>query len=164
MQILEHMESYGSVEGVLEVLSSRGSLLYFSLKDVLTGKRVRCNFNEDLVAQALEAWRKRVVVFGRIRADNLGNPRTVLVWSISVLPLPEELQQLEEIKGVSPDMTGGLSSEKYAKERRLVMSQDRMRLPDGEIPPSTSPRRLVSSPSAERRELADIRLGSSVSK
>ena len=115
-QILEHTESYGSVEGVLEVLSSRGAL-HFSIRNVSTRKRVRCNFGEDLVNEALAAWRKRIVVFGRLRVDNQGNIRTVWAWNISVLRPSDELPGPEDVKGLLPNMREGLSSEEYTRDR-----------------------------------------------
>ena len=99
-QILQSMEAYGSIEGYLDVLSSRSATLHFSVRESLTNRIVRCNFDEDLVEQALEAWRKRVIVFGRIQADNRGNPRTLWVWTMNVIKGPSDIPSIDDVEGV----------------------------------------------------------------
>ncbi|MCH7626230.1 MAG: hypothetical protein IIC83_09930 [Chloroflexi bacterium] len=116
-QILQSMEAYGSIEGYLDVLSSRSATLHFSVRESLTNRIVRCNFDEDLVEQALEAWRKRVIVFGRIQADNRGNPRTLWVWTMNVIKGPSDIPSIDDVEGVSEHITGGLPPEEYVRRR-----------------------------------------------
>ncbi len=86
--ILEHIESLGSVEGSLELISGReGQPLYFRIRDIVTNASVRCFFPDDMLDKALEAFRKRVIVYGYIQSDNSGNPRKIRVQALELLPL-----------------------------------------------------------------------------
>jgi len=99
--ILEHIEYLGSVEGFLELISGReGYALYFRVRDVVSGKVVRCFFPENILDSALSAFRKRVIVYGLIKSDNVGNPRTIRVQNMETL-LTESLNTEFNRRGVT---------------------------------------------------------------
>jgi len=86
--ILEHIEFLGSVEGLLELISGReGQPLYFRIRDVVTSAGVRCFFPDEMLTKALDAFRKRVIVYGYIQSDNSGNPRKIRVQDMELLPM-----------------------------------------------------------------------------
>lgn len=116
--ILEHLEFMGSVEGRLELLSGReGERPYFGVRDVVSRASVRCYFPEDMLEQALQAFRKRVVVHGLMRSDSSGKPRRIRVHGMELVPGLEALPQPEDVRGTMKGQTGGLSSERYVEER-----------------------------------------------
>ena len=108
------VESYGSVQGVLEASPCEGM---FVVKEAWSGKLVQCSLEGELISQAKEAIGRRVNVFGRKLSSKDGKSKAVLGWKMRVLPPPEELPSVKDIVGISPNMTGGLSSEVYIKQR-----------------------------------------------
>lgn len=116
--ILEYLEFVGSVEGVLELISGReGEALYFRVRDVVSGAGVRCYFPEQMLESALAWFRKRVVASGIIQCDSSGKPRRIHVDNMELVPPMDSLPQPDDVKGIMKDQTGGLSSERYLKER-----------------------------------------------
>ena len=96
--ILEYLDYYGSVEGRLELISSReGQPLYFRIQDRINNVGVRCSIPDTLLDIALNAFRKRVIVSGIIKSDNNGIPRNIRAESIEVVPGEESLPQAEDI-------------------------------------------------------------------
>ena len=110
------VESYGSVEGVLEASSCEGEGV-FVVKETLIGKLVQCSMEGELIQEAKQAIGRRVNVFGRKLASKDGKSNAVLGWKMQVLPRDEDLPTVEEMKGISPNMTCGLPSEVYVKMR-----------------------------------------------
>lgn len=96
--ILEYLDYYGSVEGRLELISGReGQPLYFRVQDRVNNVRVRCLIPDNLLDDALNAFRERVLVSGIIKSDSGGIPRSIYVESIEVIPGEESLPQAEDI-------------------------------------------------------------------
>ena len=110
------VESYGSVQGVLEASPCQGEGV-FVVKEGWSGKAVLCCLEGELVQEAKEAIGRRVNVFGRKLASKDGKYKAVLGWKMRILPLPEEIPTIDEMIGISPDMTGGLPSEVYARKQ-----------------------------------------------
>lgn len=73
----EH-EDYGSIEGRLRTITDRGGV-QFVVYEPLWDRPVRCYIPEDLVNQAMEAWRDRVEVYGVIKYRKDGNPISINV-------------------------------------------------------------------------------------
>lgn len=90
----------GSIEGKLRTVSDRGGfhiVVYDSLRD----KSVNCSFsNEEILEQALLAFRKRVTVFGTVRYRKDGTPISVRVSSIRVFRSQDELPPISQIQGI----------------------------------------------------------------
>lgn len=96
--ILEYLDYDGSVEGKLEVISGReGQRIFFSVQDRVNNVSVRCYIPDDLLDNALNAFRKRVIVSGIIKSDNNGIPRSIRVEIIEIVPDEESLPQAEDI-------------------------------------------------------------------
>ena len=110
------VESYGSVQGVLEASPCQGEGV-FTVKEAWSGKLVQCRLEGELASQAKEAIGRRVVVSGRKLTSKDGKSKAVAGWEMQVLPRDEDLPTIEEMKGIYPDMTGGLPSEVYVKSR-----------------------------------------------
>jgi hypothetical protein len=115
--ILEHIEFIGSIEGFLELLAGpEGEAPYFRIRDVITGAKVMCSIPENMLNEALKAFRKRVLISGLIQYDNEGKPRTIKVKSIETIPIEENLPQPKDVRGIMKDQIGDSPSEDYLKE------------------------------------------------
>ncbi len=115
--ILEYFTLLGSVEGRLEMLAGReGRPLRIWVRDVVTGADVGCRLDEAKLPQAIEAFRKRVLVSGLVTYGKSGLPRSIEVDDIELMP--DELQPLDEDPaGKLPGFTGGLPPEQFLEEQ-----------------------------------------------
>jgi hypothetical protein len=96
--ILENLEYVGSIEGMLEVISGReGKPIYFRIEDIVSQAEVTCYIHEDILSQALQAFRKRVIVSGLIKSDSEGNPTSIRVEQIEILPDEKDLPQVQDV-------------------------------------------------------------------
>jgi hypothetical protein len=96
--ILESLDYHGSVEGVLELISGKeGQPIYFRVKDRVYNVSVRCIIPDELVQDALNAFKKRVIVSGIIKSDNSGTPRTIKADNIEIVPSVDSLPQANDI-------------------------------------------------------------------
>ena len=90
---------WGTIEGRLSVLSERGGLR-FTVYDPVTNKAIRCHFDETLLDDAINAFRQRVSVCGLIRYRSDGQPISIKVDKFFVLPRPETLPRIEDVRGI----------------------------------------------------------------
>lgn len=96
--ILESFDYIGSIQGTLEVLSAReGQPIYFRIRDVVTQHNVKCYIPEQIIEEALNAFRKRVIVYGIIKSDAEGDPTSVRVEQIEVMPDQKDLPQAQDV-------------------------------------------------------------------
>ena len=95
-------EDYGSVEGKLQSISSRGELK-FILYECLTDKAVKCIFKEDLLAKAVQSFNRRIYVFGILRYNNSHDPVSIVVQELDVFPDDNGLPTFSEMKGILGD-------------------------------------------------------------
>jgi hypothetical protein len=75
-----------------------------------------CSIPENMLDEALKAFRKRVLISGLIQYDNEGKPRTIKVKSIETIPIEENLPQPKDVRGIMKDQIGDSPSEDYLKE------------------------------------------------
>jgi hypothetical protein len=107
-------ESYGAIEGQLEVISAHGGLSC-NVYEPVFGKPVRCHVPEHLKAKVLAAFEKRVIASGTLRRDASGNPRTLALEDLEIAaPSPEPPQSLA---GIAPDFTDGADTADWLKKR-----------------------------------------------
>jgi hypothetical protein len=111
----EPRPEYGSIEGILDLVSVRGNL-HFSVEDRITGRRISCTIGRHLLQAAKDALEKRVVVEGLIHSKN-GRPTSITDVS-SIWQRPEPKRSLEELVGSHPDFTGGQDSADYVRRLR----------------------------------------------
>lgn len=108
-----------SVEGELVQVSFAQNPI-FGIRDRVTGSLVSCNFDEDrffgVVQSALKA---RVLVSGTVTYRTDGTPTNITdVDEIRVFPPDDELPSIDDVAGIDPDFTGGLSSEEWVRRQR----------------------------------------------
>ncbi len=92
-------EDRGTVGGVLEVVSAHNGY-EIRLCEPIFNKIVKCKVSEDLLGEALKAFKQRVEVEGMIRYDKEGRPLSVKVENISVFPPPDSYPSYKELRGI----------------------------------------------------------------
>lgn len=92
-------EDYGSVEGRLEVVTAHGKL-ECTIYDSLGERAIKCDLAEDLIGEAIHAFRKRVEVFGRVHYRQDGMPVRVIAERIIKFPDPSEVPSVREMRGI----------------------------------------------------------------
>lgn len=92
-------QSYGSVEGKLLMLSDEDGFK-FAVSQPLFNRRVICLGGEEMVAQAIASFRKRVRVSGRVQYNRSRNPVSIHVQTIFEFPQNSELPSIAEMKGI----------------------------------------------------------------
>lgn len=92
-------EDDGSIEGKLEVLSSHGKL-QLVIYDILSSKPIKCEISDRDLEVALQEFRNRVEVFGRVRYRRDGAPVSVRVDRIVPFPQPQDIPSLDEMRGI----------------------------------------------------------------
>jgi hypothetical protein len=95
-------EAISSVVGTLESIAvSRNSR--FSVRSDITGHPVMCRFRRDqFTEQAKEFLGKRVVVFGNLKSNCLGEPTLMRVAGIEACPNEEALPNIPRMSGRIP--------------------------------------------------------------
>lgn len=93
------MEEWGTIEGTLEMISSR-SALHFGVWDVIHDRQVRCYFGPDKLDDAMRTFRKRVAVSGPIRYRPTGEAVSIEVEDLQAFPEESELPTLEQTYGI----------------------------------------------------------------
>lgn len=94
-------ESYGSVEGKLQILSDRGGFK-FSVYDALFGRRIDCFVKNEanLVNEAISGFRHRVRVSGTVQYNKEGLPISITVSEISTFPPNSKLPGAADVRGI----------------------------------------------------------------
>ena len=107
-------ESFGSVDGRLEVVSAHGGITC-SIYESLTGKAVRCEVPEELRRKVLDAFEGRVIATGIVRRDASGQPRVLALHDLTRVESGTE--EFVSLAGIAPDFTDGVDSAEYIKGR-----------------------------------------------
>jgi hypothetical protein len=107
--------SFGTVSGSLDSISvHRG--LEFRVWDDQTNRRVRCIFEKKQESQAKDMLGKKVMVTGMVRADRYGRPIFMKVENFDPLIPRKDLPTIEEMRGLVPNFTGGLSLKEFFED------------------------------------------------
>lgn len=92
-------KSYGSVEGILQVVKIDG-FHHYQILDLLGIQNVICNFSPHLLLQSSDFVGKRVYVWGEIISKENGDKVSIYATQIGVFPDESELPTIEEIVGI----------------------------------------------------------------
>ncbi len=90
----------GTIEGRLQAIQESGGSLKIKIKDPLYAKAIECALPEDMIEDALATFRKRVEVSGLIRYRKNGNPVSIQVSDIEVMPDDDDLPTAEDVRGI----------------------------------------------------------------
>lgn len=108
----------GTVSGTLERINLHNTTR-FDIFPTIGPKQVACDFKPELKESAIRAIDHYVSVGGKLRYKRLEQfPYAVNVESIEVFPPEEELPSLFDLRGMAPDLTRGLSIEKFVEAIR----------------------------------------------
>lgn len=99
-------EEDGSVDGVLEKLYAHGTL-GFVIYDVIDERAVKCEIAEKDIPVALNSFRQRVEVIGRVKYRKDGMPVSVFASKIINFPKKSEIPSLAEMKKM---LNGGMAT------------------------------------------------------
>jgi hypothetical protein len=107
-----------SVEGVLELISHKGTSIRAGIREHRTRRYVRCSLATNKWLDTLKhtpLWDQRVVVEGMVAYDETGHPISITdVTSIT----PRQGRPLREFEGALPDLTNGRTTEDFMAELR----------------------------------------------
>jgi hypothetical protein len=107
-------ESEGSIVGNLDSISvHKGN--EFRVWNEINGKAVTCRFPNSLLSAAKEHLKQRVLVYGTLRRNGLGEIGSIVVGGIEAYPSDEHLPTIEEMSGSIPNISGGLPLREYMK-------------------------------------------------
>lgn len=110
--VLSRGDSIGAIEGHLDTISVHAQP-YFTLYDAISGRGVRCYFNDERRAVVIAAFGKKVIAHGRLRREPNGSPREMRdLDHIAVLGEPSG--SLDGLPGVY----AGVDSESVLREIR----------------------------------------------
>lgn len=107
--------SFGTLVGSLDTISVHNGL-EFRVWDDDTKRPVRCAIDMKQRKKALAMLGVRVVVTGMMRADRHGRPLSMNVETFDRVGEPQSLPSIEEMRGLIPDFTGGLSLKEFFEE------------------------------------------------
>lgn len=91
--------SLGTIEGRLRAITEAGGV-HFVVQDPVTHNSVRCYFAEENADEYMQAWRKRVAVYGEIRYRKDGHPVSIAVQEVRVLKESHELPRAKDVRGI----------------------------------------------------------------
>ncbi len=108
----------GSVEGVLDTLSTRHRTARASVFDTRTRRAVAVRAGAVSIQELHRHFGRRVLVVGALTRNGLGQPVRVAAEHIEALPAIADRSRLRELIGIAPDWTGGRSSSEALAELR----------------------------------------------
>jgi hypothetical protein len=117
---IEQREALSTIEGSLETVNAHDPRqMHFALWDVLHNRRIRCDFGLPLVDDVRRGLLERVRVYGLVTFDPLGHPvRVADVRSIHVLGRDVRRPSPQDLRGLVPNLTGGLGSVEWVRRIR----------------------------------------------
>lgn len=93
-------DDFGTVEGTLRVIADQSGALEIKIYDPLWGRPIPCKTSEDQIENAIRGFRRRVEVSGMIHYSHKGNPTSIRVDTLAILPDDEELPEISEVAGI----------------------------------------------------------------
>jgi len=108
----------GFLRGMLEAINVHGSANVFKIYPIVGPTSVACHFPESLKGAAIAAVGKNVQVRGLLKYRT-GQPfaHEIDITDIDIIPTPEG-DPLSDLRGIAPNLTGGLSSDDWLEKRR----------------------------------------------
>lgn len=111
---------YGSIEGEL-IGVKYGASPFMTVRDRITGAEVNCHFSTAVLDESRinGALRKRIVLSGSASLDANGEIRAIQnADQLFAFPDQSELAQPDDLAGLVPDITSGVSSERWISSAR----------------------------------------------
>lgn len=106
----------GFLRGALEYINIHGGKKVFKIYPEIGPSKVTCYFPDELKESAIHAVGQYIEVHGIIHYKAVSTfPHQIDVKKLEVLPDEKELPSIFDLKGIAPNLTGGLSSEEFAQ-------------------------------------------------
>jgi len=110
-------QDYGSVDGALEMVNVHDTS-HFYLYERHTGCRVKCSFARDQIEDVRRSLGRTARVRGVVRYNRQGELLGLQVQGLEALPDPSSPPGIDDIIGIAPNITGGLSTEDHLRRLR----------------------------------------------
>ncbi len=91
---------FGSIEGVLNAIQDGRGGLELRVRDQMWPRPVQCYLPEDMLADAMTFFRKRVELFGEIHYRKDDTPDSIRVERLEPLPSDDELPSIDDVRGL----------------------------------------------------------------
>lgn len=114
------VEAHGSITGMLEQINIHNpSNKYFNIYPFVGPSKVECFFPSHLTDIAISGIAKYVRVEGHVRYKcNDPLPYKINAEHIEIYPEEDNLASFNDLRGIAPDLTNGLSSVEYVRTIR----------------------------------------------
>jgi len=111
--------SKGFVRGMLEYINIHQGKNIFRIYPDIGPVKISCHFSDKLVDSAIAAVGKYVEVRGVLKYKSVAqDPHEIAVDEIAVLPGDDALPSLHDLRGLVPNITGGLTAEEFVRKIR----------------------------------------------
>lgn len=91
---------FGSVEGTLNAIQDNTGSLEIRVRDPLWQRAIKCFLPEDMLADAIQHFRKRVELFGIVNYRKDDTPESIRVERLDPLPDDDDLPSLSDMRGI----------------------------------------------------------------
>ncbi len=116
----EAMDEEGSISGMLEEINIHAGTNSFRIYPKIGPRKVICHFPKHLMDQAINSINRHVNIYGKLKYKARERfPYEVVVFDIEVYPPDEELPTLDDLRGIAPNATQGVSSEEFIRNIRV---------------------------------------------
>lgn len=110
-------EDFGTIEGSLEMVTLRDRY-QCNVYEAITGRKVPCHFKRGQLDTVRAALGERVCVTGLVRYNRHGQVLSMRAEDFVIIPSDARLPTIDELAGIDPGFTGGLSAEEYVRRLR----------------------------------------------
>ena len=108
----------GSLTGTLDTVRLHNTTV-FEIFPTVGPKKVACHFRPDIKEKVKQGLERYVRVYGLLRYKHWDKfPYAIEAREIEVYPEEHTLPQLSDIRGMAPDLTGGLALDEYLETVR----------------------------------------------
>lgn len=111
----------GSISGKIEAINLHSGANEFRIYPNVGPKKLTCHFPKKLIEKAVSAVNQHVTVFGVLKHKARSRyPYEINVNDIQISPPIETLPTLSDLRGIAPNLTGGVSSEEFVRKQRDI--------------------------------------------
>ncbi len=108
----------GSITGTLDTVKLH-NVTAFEVFPTIGPKRVVCHFGPDIKEKVKQGLERYVCVYGRLRYKHWDKfPHAIDASDLEIFPPENELPKLSDLKGMVPDLTGGLEAHDFLERVR----------------------------------------------
>lgn len=117
--LAEETSCDGDMTGVFEYLNIHDNQNVFRIYPDSGASKINCRFPDELRDEAIKAVGSYVEVGGRLLFRSMDyHPHAIEVERIYIMPDEDDLPTLMDLRGIAPDLTGGLNAIEFVKKIR----------------------------------------------